>query len=104
MPPIWRLRFETVVASSVRIGTATPPTLEAGIGVLIVTTSLLTVLPVRLIPPGTALATQLFVLIQVASTGALVHVWLAAETCRGIIVKNRQGTDNAQARTWIRFG
>src|SRR3954471_15603444 len=78
MPPICRLLTFTAVASSVRIGLAAPPIFEPGMGELIVTTSLFTVLPVRLIPPGRALATQLFVLIQVASTGAFVQTWLAA--------------------------
>src|ERR1051326_67063 len=78
MPPIWRLLSPLIVASSVRIGLAALPTLEFGTGVLNVATSLLTVLPVMLSPPGTALPTQLFMLVQVASTGALLQIWLAA--------------------------
>src|ERR1043166_7327783 len=49
------------------------------VGELNVATSLLTELPVRLRPPGMALLIQLLVLSQVASTGALVHVWPAAK-------------------------
>src|SRR4051812_31614743 len=78
IPPIWRLLSPLIVASSVRIGLAAPPMVEFGMGALNVVTSLLTVLPVRLRPPGSALPTQLFMFVQVASTGALVHIWLAA--------------------------
>src|SRR5580765_238351 len=77
MPPICRLRL-VVVASSVRIGFDPPPMPESGMGALKVAVSPFTVLPDRLREPGTALATQLLTLVQVASTGALVHVWLAA--------------------------
>src|SRR6266705_5194571 len=103
MPTIRRLRTFTRVASSVRIGFAAPPIFEPGIGELIVATSLFTVLPVMLIPPGTALATQLFILVQVASTGALVQVWLAAEA-RSVAAASRPSADKRGRRTRVRDG
>src|SRR5437764_6847681 len=59
------------------MGFPVPPT-PADKALLNVAISLLSVVPVRLMPPGTALATQLFVLGQVAPAGAFVQIWLAA--------------------------
>src|SRR6266850_6913988 len=97
IPPIWRLLSFTIVASSVSIGLAALPMFEFGMGALIVTTSLLTVLPVRLVTPGAALPTQLFMFVQVASTGALDQVWLAARACQVAANVIRQETAHVLA-------
>src|SRR5690349_9864869 len=59
-------------------GLAVLPISEPGMALLNVAVSLFTAAASKLIPPGTARATQLFVLAQLPSTGAFVQLWLAA--------------------------
>src|SRR5579859_498262 len=84
MPPIWRLvtrvtRGKVLVLTSIQMGLAALPMPLTGIAVLNVATSAFcTALPAFSYTPGTARLTQLPILVQVLSTGALVQVWEAA--------------------------
>src|SRR5437016_5888403 len=78
------------------MGFAAPP-IPPDKGLLNVAISLLSVVPVRLMPPGTALATQLLVLAQAESAGAFVQVWLAAKACHAVAKRTSNTAPQRQA-------